>query len=125
MKSKRSKTVSLVLITSLVALGACSQEKKKEQEVYLRADETAEYSKGHVNQSSGSTSSFIQGALMYHVFSNLGRGNGYASSSISSSSNIGRNTAKSTVYSKSSFSTTGKSAVSRGGFGSSSRSSAS
>lgn len=102
---KKSKIVSLVLITS--ALASCSQKQnQKEKKVYMRSDSTAKYSRSH-------------GApgLWYYAFRPYGyytEGSyhraGFYSSGISEKSNLGTN----------SFKTHGPSGTSRGGFGRSS-----
>jgi hypothetical protein len=106
---KKSKIVNLVLITSLLASCAQKSEHKNQRQkknVYMRGDSTARYSRGH-------------GLFMwYYAFRPYGYYDngayhraGYYSNSISRNSNIGSNVVKSNGF------------TSRGGFGSSSRSS--
>lgn len=107
---KKSKFVSLVLITS--ALASCHKEEET-QKVYMRSDSTANYS--HANYHNGGN-----GWLWYYAFRPYGYYNGmgynhvgYYSSGISENSNTGYNHVKSSHGSKSS-------STSRGGFGRSS-----
>ncbi len=104
---KRSKYVTLVLITS--ALAACNKAEKEEpnwdsNEVYMRSDTTAEYT--HTQ------GSFLPLFLWYYAFRPYGmfgangfRHAGYYSGALSKSSNIG--------------SSATKGAAIRGGFGNS------
>ncbi|MFM7154004.1 MAG: hypothetical protein ACKOZV_07745 [Bacteroidota bacterium] len=95
---KKSKVVSLVLITA--ALAACTKEEPKtgEKKVYMRTDTTARYSRTHVFP-------------MYYAFRAYGNyvngsynRRGYFSGGINRQSNIGTNPVKSNII--------------RGGFGS-------
>lgn len=102
---KKSKLVTLVLITA--ALASCHKKKVEDdwssgnQQVYLRTDTTANYSRAHCHGN---------GWLWYYAFRPYGTyfGNGYHhagyySNAISEHSNIGTSSAKSSVV--------------RGGFG--------
>ena len=105
----KSKVIGLVLISSLLA--SCDKKEEKEeaewgQEVYMRGDNTADYSQSHNNTNL---------LLWYMAFRPYGIYNngmyshaGMYSNGISHSSNVGRSSFKG-------------SASSRGGFGSSSR----
>jgi uncharacterized protein YgiB involved in biofilm formation len=102
---KKSKTISLVLITA--ALASCHKEKPKEDwsgpKVYMRSDTTATYTRTH-------HAGIGTALLWYYAFrpyrgyygGRYGR-TGYYSSGISEHSNIGHNAAKASVV--------------RGGFG--------
>jgi hypothetical protein len=112
---KKSKFVNLVLITAALASadkiaaqnGAGSEwDKQPEKKVYMRSDTTAQYSRTHHRSSSS--------GMWYYAFrpygstysSGYGSGynrTGFYSRGLSSRSNIGSNSAKSTI--------------SRGGFG--------
>jgi hypothetical protein len=113
---KKSKLVSLVLITATLAScnktetqkGGASGEwgEKTEKKVYMRSDTTAHYSRTHHHSGVGTA------LLWYYAFrpygSSYGYNNGYSrtgfySRGLSSTSNIGSNPVKSTI--------------SRGGFG--------
>lgn len=102
---KKSKLVSLVLITA--ALASCQKEEPKENQkkVYMRSDSTASYSHTHCHNN---------GWLWYYAFRPYGYYNtsggsgtyhraGFYSSGISEHSNIGHSSAKSNAV--------------RGGFG--------
>lgn len=106
---KKSKTITLVLITS--ALASCHKEQPKgasgswdEKKVYMRSDSTASYSRTHYHMG-------IAGPLLwYYAFRPYGRYSGgrydragYYSSGIGRRSNVGTNSTKS--------------AITRGGFG--------
>ena len=112
---KKSKLVSLVLITA--ALAACDKldaqnnsgasgdwgdnGTKNEKKVYMRSDTTAKYSRTH-------HSGIGTALLWYYAFrpyggSGLGYRTGYYSGSIARSSNVGTNSVKSGIV--------------RGGFG--------
>lgn len=104
-KMKKSKYISLVLITA--ALASCHKKEKgwdqEEPKVYMRSDTTANYSRSHHGIGSA--------LLWYYAFRPYGRygnnGNytraGYYSGGISERSNTGSNA--------------GKSGIVRGGFG--------
>lgn len=100
---KKSKFISLVLITS--ALASCHKEEKKvnEKSVYMRSDSTANYSRSHCHSG---------GWLWYYAFRPYGyydshNGSyhraGFYSSGISEHSNVGTSHSKSGIV--------------RGGFG--------
>jgi hypothetical protein len=106
---KKSKIISLVLITA--ALASCHKENKRvvqrEQKVYMRSDTTADYT-----QAQYQNDDFW---LWYYAFRPYGYhdGNsyvryGYYSGGISSRSNYGGNSVKANVA---------RASVARGGFG--------
>ena len=105
---KKSKSITLILITA--ALASCHQKKKEkdwvENNVYMRSDTTAGYSHPHHSNGIGTA------LLWYYAFRPYGyyRGgnyyrSGYYSSAIGERANIGTSTTKSNIV--------------RGGFGSS------
>lgn len=110
---KKSKAITLVLITS--ALASCHKEKPQDgggdwgdQKVYMRSDSTAGYTRTHHHGAGIGTA-----LLWYYAFRPYGgySGNGYNragyySSGIGKSSNVGSNSTKSSLT--------------RGGFGRSS-----
>ncbi len=106
---KKSKFVSLVLITS--ALASCHKDPvkdKNEQKVFMRSDSTANYSHAHCHNGSNAW-------LWYYAFRPYGYHNGvgynhvgYYSSGISENSNMGYNHTKTSHSSGN---------TSRGGFG--------
>lgn len=126
---KKSSKISLVLITALLA--SCHKEKEPswdDQQVYMRSDSTATYSHTHCHN--GNTALLWYLAFRpYGMYSNGAYSHvGMYSNSISERSNIGTNSYKSAVSSRSGFGNSGKSGFSsssssRGGFGSSAHSS--
>jgi hypothetical protein len=103
---KKSKTVTLVLITS--ALASCHKEKPKEDwsgpKVYMRSDTTASYTRTHHYAGIGTALLWYYAFRPYRGYYNGQYGHaGYYSSGIHPNSNIGRNPVKSSVV--------------RGGFG--------
>jgi hypothetical protein len=112
---KKSKLVSLVLITA--ALASCNKKESqssgasgdwgdaKEKKVYMRSDSTATYTRTHHH------SGFGTGLLLYYAFRPYGSYNngfgynraGYYSGNLHSKSNVGTSVAKSNIV--------------RGGFG--------
>lgn len=98
---KKSKTISLVLITA--ALASCHKEKPQgaggdwgDQKVYMRSDTTAGYTHTHHHGAGIGTA-----LLWYYAFRPYGGYSGrnynragYYSSGIKEHSNIGHNTAK-------------------------------
>lgn len=104
---KKSKYVTLVLITS--ALAACNKPEEKEpnwdsNEVYMRSDTTAEYT--HTQGSYLPLFLWYYAFRPYGMFSGNGfRHAGYYSGALSRSSNVGSSAAKSSAV--------------RGGFGTS------
>jgi hypothetical protein len=101
---KKSKFVTLVLITS--ALAACDKQAPEpswdSNEVYMRSDTTASYT--HTQGSHLPLFLWYYAFRPYGMFSGNGyRHAGYYSGAVSRSSNIGRSAAKSTAI--------------RGGFG--------
>ncbi len=125
---KKSKLVSLVLVSGLLA--SCGSDNDKEwsyeQEVYMRGDETAPYSQTHYNDGPNLL-------LMYMAFRPYGFYNngtyvhsGMYNNHIPHTSNIGKNTTKTKAISRVSNNSSSKSSSSRrGGFGGRSRSSSS
>lgn len=114
MKKRSSTTVQLLLITS--ALASCNKpvtslENTVKQQVFMRADSTAQYT-NVTNQYQERTHSggFGNTLLWYMAFRHLGGGMGYASTGINQKSVVGNNTAKASAFDN---------AVKRGGFGSS------
>jgi hypothetical protein len=117
---KKSKIVSLVLITA--ALASCNKpepssasgdwgDEKGSKKVYMRSDSTAQYTRTH-HSGMGSMLLWYYAFRPYHGGGYGGYRSGYYSGGLSHSSNVGSNPTKSNV--------------SRGGFGRSSfRSSAS
>ncbi|WP_118973682.1 hypothetical protein [Taibaiella koreensis] len=106
---KKSKTITLVLITS--ALASCHKEQQSgasgswdQKKVYMRSDTTASYTRTHYH-------SGVAGALLwYYAFRPYGRYNngrydhaGYYSGGLHTRSNTGTNSTKSAIV--------------RGGFG--------
>jgi hypothetical protein len=106
---KKSKFVNLVIITA--ALASCNKpQEQKGTKAYMRSDTTAAYSKARF----GDHSSGSNALLWYLAFRPYGTWHsngtytrqGYYSSGIHESSNIGKNTSKNSAL------------PSRGGFGS-------
>lgn len=114
MKRKSSKAVHLILITSVLAScnkPAAVNENIVKQQVYMRADSTAQYTNVTQQYQERSQSSGMGSALLWYMaFRHLGGGMGYSSSGINQKSVVGNNTAKANAYNK---------ATQRGGFGSS------
>lgn len=105
---KKSKTITLVLITS--ALASCHKEKSEKEwsggpKVYMRSDTTASYSRTHHYY--GGVGSALLWYYAFRPYRGYNGGNyghaGYYSSGIQRNSNIGHNASKSSVV--------------RGGFG--------
>jgi hypothetical protein len=100
---KKSKFVSLVLITAVLASCQKEEPKRDQKKVYMRSDSTASYSHTHCHSN---------GWLWYYAFRPYGHYDGssgsyhragFYSSGISENSNIGHSTTKSNAV--------------RGGFG--------
>jgi hypothetical protein len=113
---RKSKIVSLVLITALLA--SCHKEKEwneDEQKVYMRGDNTASYEQTH------HSNNLLLWYLAFRPYGGYYGGSyhygGMYSPSISHNSNIGTNSHKTSISSSRSV------VSSRGGFGSSSHSS--
>jgi hypothetical protein len=96
---KKSKMVSLVLISA--ALASCNKNDlaNENKKVYMRSDTTAPYSRAH--PTGGGGSSLAAGMLWFYAFRPYGSysgGNynraGYYSSGLKESSNLGHNTTK-------------------------------
>ncbi len=113
---KKSKYVTLVLITAALASCQSKQEKqegasgdwgdeKNGKKVYMRSDTTAQYTRTHHSSGIGSA------ILWYYAFrpysSGYGYRSGFYSGGLSHRSNVGYNPAKSSV----------PRGVTRGGFG--------
>lgn len=119
---KKSNIVKLVLVSSLLV--ACSKkEKRQDQEVYMRGDDSAPYSQ--VQHSQGNSNALLW-YLAFRPYGSYSGGNyhssGMYSNSISERSNVGHNSFKSSsVRGSSSFHSSYSShgISSRGGFGSS------
>jgi hypothetical protein len=112
---KKSKIVSLVLITA--ALASCNKpepsnasgdwgDEKGSKKVYMRSDSTAQYTRTHHHSGMGSAILWYYAFRPYHGGGYGGYRSGYYSSGLSHRSNVGSNPSKSSV--------------SRGGFGRSS-----
>lgn len=101
MKKRSSKAVQLILITSVLA--SCNKPEANkdvaQQQVYMRADSTAQYTnvtnQYQQNNSSGGMGSAL---LWYMAFRHLGGGMGYASNGLNPSSVVGTNKAKANAY---------------------------
>jgi len=112
---KSSKTVQLVLITSLLA--SCNKPKTEQetnnQKVYMRADSTAQYTdvSNQYKQQNSHGGGMGNALLWYMAFSHLGRGMGYASPGLHPNSVSGTNAAKAKAYES----------TKRGGFGNSAK----
>jgi hypothetical protein len=95
---KKSAIINLVLIATVAA--ACGQKKEDEWEgstkkkVYMRSDTTASYSRAHYR---GSMLPFFVFRAYGAMGANGFRRTGYYSDAIHSSSNAGRNSAKSSI----------------------------
>jgi hypothetical protein len=111
MRRKASKSVQLVLITSVLASCATPQiEKPAEstQRVFMRADTTAPYTEvtNQYAQSQSSGGGMGSALLWYMAFRHMGGGLGYANQGLHPQSVTGTNTAKASAYQ-----------AQRGGFG--------
>lgn len=117
MRKTTSKSVKLVLITSVLA--SCAQEPIQnnsadtKQRVFMRADSTAQYTEvtdnykdGNQNNRGGGMGSSL---LWFMAFRHMGGGLGYANSGLHPQSVTGTNAAKTSAYK-----------AQRGGFGRSS-----
>ncbi len=103
---KKSKSITLVLITS--ALASCHKEKPEPEwsgpKVYMRSDTTASYTRTHHYNGIGTALLWYYAFRPYgHYYNGYYQRAGYYSDAIHESSNIGSNTFKSSVI--------------RGGFG--------
>lgn len=112
MKNRSTKAIKLLLITSVLA--SCNkpktdQENSLKQQVYMRADSTAQYTNvtKQYQQQHSNGGGIGNTLLWYMAFRHLGGGLGYASNGLNSKSVVGTNTAKANAYGNSS----------RGGFG--------
>lgn len=105
-----------------VTLASCNNRKKEEEQrqVYMRADRTAPYTNTTGNYNNNGASNML---MTYMMFSAMRGNHGYASSGLHYNSNVGSNTSKVSSYNSSSVGrATPNPAVSRSGFGSSSKS---
>lgn len=114
MKKRSSKAVQLLLITSVLA--SCNKpapkaENEVKQQVFMRADSTAQYTNvtQQYDQQHSHSGGMGSALLWYMAFRHLGGGMGYASSGLKPQSVVGTNTAKANAYNKT---------ATRGGFGS-------
>jgi len=113
MKRRSSKAVQLILITSVLA--SCNKPEAKQevakQQVYMRADSTAQYTNvtNQYQQNNNSSGGMGSALLWYMAFRHLGGGMGYASNGLNPNSVVGTNKAKANAYG---------SASKRSGFGS-------
>lgn len=114
MKKRSSKAVQLLLITSVLA--SCNKpvpkaENEVKQQVFMRADSTAQYTNvtQQYDQQRSHSGGMGSALLWYMAFRHLGGGMGYASSGLKPQSVVGTNTAKANAYNKT---------ATRGGFGS-------
>ena len=116
MRKKASKSIQLVLITSVLA--SCNQPQtqvkpdENKQRVFMRADSTAEYTEvtnNYNEQGRHSSGGVGTGLLWFMAFRHMSGGFGYANSSLHPSSVSGTNAAKSSAFK-----------AQRGGFGKSS-----
>jgi hypothetical protein len=92
---KKSKMVSLVLITAALASCNKNDNSNENKKVYMRSDSTAPYSRAYIGNG------MATGLLLYYAFRPYGSYNfgsynraGYYSSGINEKSNLGNNTTK-------------------------------
>jgi len=110
MRKTASKSIKLVLITSVLA--SCAQPKdsqhaESKQRIFMRADTTAAYTEVTNNYSQERSGSGMGSALLWFMaFRHLGGGFGYANNSLHPQSVAGNNAAKAAAYQ-----------AQRGGFG--------
>lgn len=124
MRKKSSKNIQLVLITSLLASCAPSnnqQDNQDKQRVFMRADSTAAYTEvtndyQHSSHSGGMGSSL----LWFMAFRHLGGGLGYSNNNLNPQSVVGNNSAKAKAYQaqRGGFGRSAVSTTPRGSFGS-------
>src|SRR5690554_7965705 len=105
MKKRSSKAVQLLLITSVLA--SCSKpapktENEVKQQVFMRADSTAQYTNvtEQYDQQRSHSGGMGSALLWYMAFRHLGGGMGYADSGLKPQSVVGTNTAKANAYNK-------------------------
>src|SRR5690554_4543872 len=105
MKKRSSKAVQLLLITSVLA--SCNKpapktENEVKQQVFMRADSTAQYTNvtQQYDQQRSHSGGMGSALLWYMAFRHLGGGMGYASSGLKPQSVVGTNTAKANAYNK-------------------------
>lgn len=116
MRKTASKSIKLVLITSVLA--SCAQPKDQQhtedkQRVFMRADSTAAYTEVTENYAQGNAGGGMGSALLWFMaFRHLGGGFGYANNNLHPQSVAGTNAAKAAAYQ-----------AQRGGFGRSAASS--
>lgn len=112
---KKSKFVNLLFLASIVA---CTTKEKEEKNIYIRGDKSAPFDKVEKREENNSSNNTLTPLLWYYAFRPYGSYSpssgytrqGFYSNSLSNVSNFGSNSTKSN-------------AVSRGGFGSTARSS--
>lgn len=113
MRKKVSKSVQLVLITSVLA--SCNQPQavkpvdEQKQRIFMRADSTAEYTEvtqNYQEQGRHSSGGIGSSLLWFMAFRHMTGGMGYANSSLHPSSVYGTNAAKTSAFN-----------AQRGGFG--------
>lgn len=110
MRKTATKSIKLVLITSVLA--SCAQPNDKQsmdskQRVFMRADSTAAYTEVTDNYTQGHSGGGMGSALLWFMaFRHLGGGFGYANNSLHPQSVAGTNAAKAAAYQ-----------AQRGGFG--------
>lgn len=110
MRKTATKSIKLVLITSVLA--SCAQPNEKSdtenrQRVFMRADSTAAYTEVTDNYTQGHSGGGMGSALLWFMaFRHLGGGFGYANNSLHPQSVAGTNAAKAAAYQ-----------AQRGGFG--------
>lgn len=116
MRKTASKSIKLVLITSVLA--SCAQPRDEQatenkQRVFMRADTTAPYTEVTENYSLGHSGGGMGSALLWFMaFRHLGGGMGYANNNLHPQSVAGTNAAKAAAHQ-----------AQRGGFGRSAASS--
>ena len=98
MRKTASKSIKLVLITSVLA--SCAQPRDEQatenkQRVFMRADTTAPYTEVTENYSQGHSGGGMGSALLWFMaFRHLGGGMGYANNNLHPQSVAGTNAAK-------------------------------
>lgn len=112
---KKSKFINLLFLASIVS---CTTNKKEEKNIFIRGDKSAPFDKVQKEERGNTSNGTMAPLLWYYAFRPYGSyspstgytRNGFYSNSLSNASNFGTNTTKSN-------------AISRGGFGSTARSS--
>ncbi len=110
MRKAATKSIKLVLITSVLASCAPPKDQQHDedkQRIFMRADTTAPYTEVTDNYSQGHSGGGMGSALLWFMaFRHLGGGFGYANNSLHPQSVAGTNAAKASAYQ-----------AQRGGFG--------